>query len=190
MSRAFGDLQLADSGVIAVPDVRRVSLHECTKAIAMLCSDGVWEYMTAVDAVNVATRVHAPAEAAHLIVEEAALRWSLHGEYRDDITSMLVQLVPIPEETTRPALKQTKRSPDVTDSSPFTGRQRASSQGDAMQSVPEDEAGKTPDFGSTEEAAPQGRGTSPDGSNGAAPEKDSATVVEPEGHDEMGPSPV
>merc|ERR1719421_1850807 len=156
MSRAFGDLQLADSGVIAVPDVRRVSLHECTKAIAMLCSDGVWEYMTAVDAVNVATRARAPAEAAHLIVEEAALRWSLHGEYRDDITSMLVQLVPIPEETTRPALKQTKRSPDVTDSSPFTGRQRASSQGDAMQSVPEDEAGKTPDFGSTEEAAPQG----------------------------------
>merc|ERR1719421_1977670 len=120
MSRAFGDLQLADSGVIAVPDVRRVSLHECTKAIAMLCSDGVWEYMTAVDAVNVATRVHAPAEAAHLIVEEAALRWSLHGEYRDDITSMLVQLVPIPEESIRPQVKQT-RSPKVdgNNTSPF-----------------------------------------------------------------------
>jgi serine/threonine protein phosphatase PrpC len=147
MSRAFGDLQLAESGVIAVPDVRRVSLHECTKAIAMLCSDGVWEYMTAVEAVNVATKARAPAEAAQLIVEEAALRWSLHGEYRDDITSMLVQLVPVPEDSIKPRVEKT-RSPKVdSNASPFRRGENGSGE-------PSNTRGQSSDT-STQEAPPE-----------------------------------
>jgi len=63
----------------------------------ILASDGVWEFIDSSEAVSIVARAQKlgmPAsDAAHLLIMRAAIRWAqVEGNYRDDITAMVVYL--------------------------------------------------------------------------------------------------
>merc|ERR1719258_807250 len=45
MSRSFGDDCVKEPGVTAIPDVKEVTIKEGEKAMVIMASDGVWEFL-------------------------------------------------------------------------------------------------------------------------------------------------
>ncbi|CAE7631924.1 unnamed protein product [Symbiodinium pilosum] len=97
MSRCLGDiLGHLECGITCEPEITPVDLESGAAQILLVCSDGVWEFVTAQEAVDlVSTR---PAElceqAAGLLAKEAWDRWIREegGAVVDDITVGLVHI--------------------------------------------------------------------------------------------------
>ena len=97
VARAFGDLKLKDYGVIAVPEVKLTEVDVSKKVFVLIASDGIWEF---IDSTEVAAGVglKLKKDGPEAILQDlhffAKCKWSENcGKvYRDDITSMLVQL--------------------------------------------------------------------------------------------------
>jgi len=96
MSRALGDLMgNTDAGISAVPTV---SIHDLRPEdhVIILCSDGVWEFMSYDEAVNLVARFprEKAMEGAAKLAKDAWDRWILEegGTVVDDITAVLVYL--------------------------------------------------------------------------------------------------
>lgn len=97
MSRSIGDLAVKRVGVIAEPDVCEYEIGEKDKFL-ILASDGVWEFIENQEAVNLVNRNirYGAHTACQMLIEEAEKRWKIEeGDYRDDITAIVVML-PIP----------------------------------------------------------------------------------------------
>ena len=95
MSRSFGDLIAASVGVIAKPEVDERLRHDGDDCFIVLGSDGVWEFMSDDEVVDVVGRVgglngERAEDAARAVVEEATRRWQLEEEVIDDITCVIV----------------------------------------------------------------------------------------------------
>lgn len=96
MSRCLGDLMgHADAGCSAEPEVSTRELTDLDH-ILLLCSDGVWEFMQAVEVVNLVNEFPAAKAmvAAERLAKEAWDRWIREegGAVVDDITVVLVYL--------------------------------------------------------------------------------------------------
>jgi serine/threonine protein phosphatase PrpC len=97
MSRSIGDHCVASVGVIAEPVVTQYDLDDDDEFL-ILASDGVWEFMGSQEAVDVVARGLAErsgdaTKACQALIEAAADRWhEEEGEYRDDITAIVVRL--------------------------------------------------------------------------------------------------
>ena len=94
MSRSFGDLIAASVGVVARPEVDEREVGE-DDAFMVLGSDGVWEFMSNEEVVELVGRVGGAGgeraeEAAKAVVEEATRRWNREEEVVDDITCIIV----------------------------------------------------------------------------------------------------
>lgn len=94
MARSIGDHAVATVGVIADPVV---TTHEVTEDddFLILASDGVWEFLDSLDAVNIVGRnlQRGATKACQALIEAAAARWhEEEGAYRDDITAIVVRL--------------------------------------------------------------------------------------------------
>jgi len=100
MSRSLGDLAFKSIGVTATPEITE---HTLTKAseFVIACSDGVWGVMSSQDAVDIvaASSERQPDKklngflAAQELIAEAARRWKdEEGDYRDDITAIVLAL--------------------------------------------------------------------------------------------------
>lgn len=95
MSRSIGDHAIASVGVIAEPVVTEYEIDAKEDAFLILASDGVWEFIDNGTAVQiVSTKIQESATlACQTLIEEAAERWKLEeGDYRDDITCLVVNL--------------------------------------------------------------------------------------------------
>jgi serine/threonine protein phosphatase PrpC len=95
MSRAIGDVKgQLEAGISAKPTVTRVDLCAGDNDL-LLCSDGVWEFMTPEDVANhVSERKELPlAETAESLARESQERWlQEEGDVVDDITAIIVCL--------------------------------------------------------------------------------------------------
>jgi serine/threonine protein phosphatase PrpC len=97
MSRSIGDHCVSSVGVIAEPVVTHYDLDSSDEFL-ILASDGVWEFLDSQDAVNVVARSleersDDATKACQALIEAAADRWhEEEGEYRDDITAIVVRL--------------------------------------------------------------------------------------------------
>jgi serine/threonine protein phosphatase PrpC len=94
MARSIGDHAVTPVGVIAEPEV---TTHEVTEDddFFIIATDGVWEFLSSEEAVRiVAEHLHEGATAAcQALIEEAAAKWhEEEGNYRDDITALVVRL--------------------------------------------------------------------------------------------------
>mmetsp|Transcript_4230 Transcript_4230/g.12650 ORF Transcript_4230/g.12650 Transcript_4230/m.12650 type:complete len:361 (-) Transcript_4230:93-1175(-) len=88
MTRAIGDSVGAIAGVTGVPEVSAFKVKE-TWRFMLLCSDGVWEFMSSEEAVNVVSKFSAAEaqKAAEALAAEAWTRWiQEEGNVVDDIT--------------------------------------------------------------------------------------------------------
>jgi protein phosphatase 2C family protein 2/3 len=97
VSRSLGDHIVKDIGVTADPDVMYYEFHPTDKFI-VLASDGVWEFLSSQDAVELVNQyITLGAETAcEKLIETASNRWKdEEGDYRDDITAIIVTF-PLP----------------------------------------------------------------------------------------------
>lgn len=94
MARSIGDHAVKGVGVIAEPVV---TFHNVTKddEFVIFATDGVWEFVSSQEAVDVvAENLHRGAtRACQALIETAAAKWhEEEGDYRDDITALVVRL--------------------------------------------------------------------------------------------------
>lgn len=121
MSRSLGDLSLKKSGVIATPVVSSYKLHG-DEEFLVIASDGLWEYMDSEEVVDLvatastttASKTSSASEddtsvsfssscnakkASEALIKESAKRWRYYdGNYRDDITAIVIRLDKLREE--------------------------------------------------------------------------------------------
>jgi serine/threonine protein phosphatase PrpC len=91
MSRSIGDEVSQTVGVISVPEIRQYQLTERDQ-FAIWASDGIWEFISNQEAVNMVYKYQDDlATAAKELVEEAHKRWSREEEVVDDITCIIAR---------------------------------------------------------------------------------------------------
>ena len=101
MSRSLGDLDADEIGVIATPEVAFYSLAKGRDRFIVLASDGVWEFLSSADVVNIVggflNRGEPAINAARFLIAKAAVAWASDGDdYRDDITAIVIFLDSLP----------------------------------------------------------------------------------------------
>mmetsp|Transcript_81010 Transcript_81010/g.224087 ORF Transcript_81010/g.224087 Transcript_81010/m.224087 type:complete len:361 (-) Transcript_81010:150-1232(-) len=95
MSRSIGDTVAASVGVISEPDIRVLHVQRGWRFV-LLCSDGVWEFMSSQEAVELVGRFSPgdAQEAANQLVDEAQRRWLCEeASSVDDITAICLWLL-------------------------------------------------------------------------------------------------
>ena len=113
MSRSLGDHAVAEVGVTAEP----VMLTEAITPedeVLILASDGVWEFISSQEAVAICQTKHPNATAATKeLIKQATARWkAAEGNYRDDISAIVVSTPDQPPYSLYPysTLRSTVRS--------------------------------------------------------------------------------
>ncbi|GKY99829.1 hypothetical protein MPSEU_000936700 [Mayamaea pseudoterrestris] len=94
MARSIGDHAVSEVGVIATPVVTTYTVHADDEFL-ILASDGVWEFLSSQNAVDIvgANLDRGATKACQALIEAAAAKWhEEEGEYRDDITAIVVRL--------------------------------------------------------------------------------------------------
>lgn len=94
MSRALADLEAIPFGLSHVPECIEVIFEpeEDTERIILVCSDGVWDFLSAIQAVQLINKYSAAKaqDAAEKLVQKAQHRWQEHEDVVDDITCLLL----------------------------------------------------------------------------------------------------
>ena len=101
MSRSLGDIDADACGVIATPDVGFRPLVAGTDQFIVLASDGVWEFLPSQMVVEIVggflERGETAVSAARFLIAKAAMAWKIEeGDYRDDITAIVIFLDGLP----------------------------------------------------------------------------------------------
>lgn len=91
MTRSFGDKVAASVGVSAHPEIW-VRNRSPNDRFIILASDGVWEFISSEEAVNLVKDCKTPEEATKLLVDEATRRWKHEEEVIDDISAVVAFL--------------------------------------------------------------------------------------------------
>jgi protein phosphatase 2C family protein 2/3 len=118
MARSIGDHAVKGVGVIAEPVVSVHNIDEELDEFVIIATDGVWEFISSEDAVDIVGRhlmydddddndaseknVHdegggmtmgGASEACEALIKAATAKWQeFEGDYRDDITAMVIRL--------------------------------------------------------------------------------------------------
>jgi serine/threonine protein phosphatase PrpC len=94
MARSIGDHAVAPVGVIAEPVVTSHTIEE-NDDFLILATDGVWEFIDSDEAVRIVGEhlSNGATKACQALIEAAASKWhEEEGNYRDDITALVVRL--------------------------------------------------------------------------------------------------
>lgn len=96
MSRSIGDHAVKNVGVIAEPEVSVVTVDPTEDGFLIMASDGVWEFITSQEAVEIVGGCVQEGismyDACQELIETAACRWQENeGDYRDDVSDVLME---------------------------------------------------------------------------------------------------
>ena len=95
MARSFGDAAAETVGVHAEPEIMTATLDK-TSAILILASDGVWEFLTSQDALNIVAPFYfsgkSPQEACDELVKRSVACWNKEEDVVDDTTAVVMFL--------------------------------------------------------------------------------------------------
>jgi serine/threonine protein phosphatase PrpC len=91
LGRAIGDFSLEKAGVICEPVVSKYQFHQDDQVV-VLGSDGVFEFITNQEVVELASQNVSASRACASLVKEAMFRWCPNDAplYRDDITACII----------------------------------------------------------------------------------------------------
>ena len=92
MSRSIGDLDGKNVGIIADPGIMEFPISKTTKFF-ILCSDGVWEFLTNELVKNVGRQFYLNSNANELcqeLVSRSVIEWKKNDNIIDDITAISV----------------------------------------------------------------------------------------------------
>ncbi|KAF1322419.1 Agc/pkg protein kinase, partial [Globisporangium splendens] len=90
-TRSIGDLVSEELGVTAEPEILCKTLNSHDKFI-VIASDGVFEFLTSQNVVDIVKKFDDPSEACRALVEEAYNRWLQFEVRTDDITAICIYL--------------------------------------------------------------------------------------------------
>lgn len=99
MARSIGDHAVKAIGVVAEPEITKHTIVAGDKFI-VLASDGVWEFISSQEAIDIVNNSleEGTMKATQDLIEAAATKWrEVEGDYRDDITAVVVRLPCFPE---------------------------------------------------------------------------------------------
>ena len=96
MSRSIGDHAVKPIGVIATPVVTKYELTDKDEFM-VIATDGVWEFLSSQQVVDLVSKDlqsgKGSSEACQNLIEAAAAMWHRHeGDYRDDITALIIKV--------------------------------------------------------------------------------------------------
>lgn len=94
MARSIGDHAVARVGVIATPVVSSHTVADEDEFL-IIATDGVWEFISSEAAVEIigANLSRGATKATQALIEAAAAKWhDEEGDYRDDITALVIRL--------------------------------------------------------------------------------------------------
>jgi len=101
MARSIGDHAAATVGVIAEPEITEYDLVDDDYAL-VVASDGVWELLTSqqvAELIGSMKEERTPENITDVIVDQSSYMWKVEeGDYRDDITVVVVKLPWITDE--------------------------------------------------------------------------------------------
>lgn len=103
MARSIGDHAVSEVGVIAEPVISKYEIN-AQDDFMILASDGVWEFITSAEAVRIVGENldRGATKACQALIEAAAAKWhEEEGEYRDDITAIVVQIQSLWKDATK-----------------------------------------------------------------------------------------
>eukprot|EP00984_Skeletonema_dohrnii_P005008 scaffold1769_cov132-Skeletonema_dohrnii-CCMP3373.AAC.25 len=99
MARSIGDHAVKGVGVIAEPVVSVHTIDEELDEFVIIATDGVWEFISSEDAVDIVGKClydggkKDASEACEALIKAATAKWhEFEGDYRDDITAMVIRL--------------------------------------------------------------------------------------------------
>lgn len=93
MSRALGDQLAHQVGVSSEPDHMHLELSPCDKFM-VLASDGVWEFISSREAVELVASCKNVEDACRTLIDEAYQRWLVEEDgVVDDITAVVVRFI-------------------------------------------------------------------------------------------------
>ena len=108
MSRSLGDIDADACGVIPTPEVRFHRLRPGRDRFIVLASDGVWEFLSSENVCEIVNgfweRGEDAIQATRFVIAKAAMAWRVEeGDYRDDITCIILYLHDLPKNLAPPA---------------------------------------------------------------------------------------
>lgn len=88
-TRSIGDAIAETIGVISTPEVRIHALSENDRFM-ILATDGVWEFISSQEAVDIVRKCKTPFEAAFKLIEESYKLWMEFDVRTDDISAVVI----------------------------------------------------------------------------------------------------
>ena len=92
MSRSIGDTEAKKVGVIANPQIIEYTIDYFSKYLLM-CSDGIWEFISNEDAMNIGNKFYLandPVGLCHELSRKSIELWEKKDVVIDDITVLVV----------------------------------------------------------------------------------------------------
>ena len=92
VSRSIGDIDAKKLGVIPNPQIVEYNIDESTKYL-LICSDGIWEYISNEEAMEIGNKFYLRNDAVGLCKElykKSYELWKKDDEVVDDITAIAV----------------------------------------------------------------------------------------------------
>ena len=93
MSRSFGDKKAKSCGVIPYPDIIEYNLNNNDCKYMVLCSDGVWEFLSNEEVMEIGNKYYSKnnmTEFCNELLKKSTEMWKYEENYMDDITIVTV----------------------------------------------------------------------------------------------------
>jgi len=92
MSRSLGDSVAHTAGVSSVPEFTERDLDPATDKCLVIATDGLWEFVSNQETINMVASVKSPAVSVDVLVKEARKRWLEEEQVIDDTTVITASL--------------------------------------------------------------------------------------------------
>jgi len=90
--RSLGDVVAHTAGVISEPEFTDFELDPKTDKFLVVATDGLWEFVTNEETVEIVEGQIGPAQAVDTLVTEAGTRWMAEEQVIDDTTVIVANL--------------------------------------------------------------------------------------------------
>lgn len=91
-NRSLGDSVAHTAGVSSVPEFTERDLDPATDKCLVIATDGLWEFVSNQETINMVSSVKSPAVSVDVLVKEARKRWLEEEQVIDDTTVITASL--------------------------------------------------------------------------------------------------
>lgn len=92
VARSLGDVVAHTAGVISEPEFSDFDLDPETDKFLVVATDGLWEFITNEETVDIVNSQSGPSQAVDTLVTEAGTRWMAEEQVIDDTTVIVANL--------------------------------------------------------------------------------------------------